>query len=151
MKSRREFKSSALTIGDRVLAACKVGTLLLLIVVLGLRHPSEYRFVPPCPSAQLGLQCAGCGSLRAIHHLTNARAGEAWRHNPAMIVLGMPAILVFMIQQVRVVAGRRGRVWAIPSAFGWAVLALVVVYSIARNLPGAAFDCLRAPTALRSR
>jgi hypothetical protein len=112
--------------------AALVGLILLAggLLVLRGRHPSEMGFLPPCPSRQW----------------LNGRFGEAWRHNPLLIVLGLPAAGLFLAHAARVLAVGRGlRLPKINAALGWAILAGILLFTVARNLPGAAFEWLRPP------
>ncbi|MCC5821789.1 MAG: DUF2752 domain-containing protein [Phycisphaerales bacterium] len=118
--------------------------------VLAVRHPVG--LIPACPTAaHLGFYCPGCGSLRASHHLLNARPAEGWRHNPLLIVVGLPLGVWFAASLCamaafgkRLHAPIRGSVWA------WAALAVILVYTAARNLPGEAFERLRPPEPAQS-
>jgi hypothetical protein len=129
--------------------AALVGLILLAggLLVLRGRHPSEIGFLPACPSRQwLEVHCAGCGSTRAVHFLLNGRFGEAWRHNPLLMLLGLPAAGLYVAHAVRVLAVGRGlRLPKINAALGWAILAGILLFTVARNLPGAAFEWLRPP------
>ncbi len=134
----------------------RLGALLLLLaVILGLavlwaQHPGDLHWLPPCPTLALtGLYCPGCGSLRAVHHLLHGRVALAWHHNPALLLLGLPALLLCALQFGRRAVGGRDALVIFTAApwFGWTVLALLLLFTAARNLPAAAFDWLRPPDA----
>ena len=135
---------------DRWLA----GLLLLaagsVFAVLALRHPAG--MIPGCPTAEYaGFYCPGCGSLRASHHLLNARFAEGWRHNPLLIVLGIPLGVWFTAVLVgAAVFGRRIRPPVRGAGWAWAALAVILVYTVVRNLPGEAFERLRPPETQRA-
>ncbi|MBL0927043.1 MAG: DUF2752 domain-containing protein [Phycisphaerales bacterium] len=131
----------------RLLAAAQLAAGVAAILFLYPRPPTDHAWIPPCPSFRsLGVYCPGCGSLRATHHLLHARLAEAWRFNPALVALGIPAAAAYAAGLVGLLI--RGRWWpraTVPAAAAWALLAAVVLYTIARNLPGAVFEPLRPP------
>lgn len=56
--------------------------------------PAVAGFFPACPFHSLtGLQCPGCGSQRAIHHLLNFDVVTAFQHN-GLLVVSIPYILL---------------------------------------------------------
>lgn len=57
-------------------------------------NPMEAAFFPACPFKSItGLECPGCGSQRAIHHLLNLEIGKAFQYN-ALLILAIPYILL---------------------------------------------------------
>ena len=92
-----------------------------------------------------GLYCTGCGMTRALHLLLHGHPYAAFRMNPLAI-----ASLPFLAGYFGVAAARRlmGRPRpGMPSWVPWALLVLVVAYTVARNLPWMPFVWL-APTGL---
>lgn len=85
-----------------------------------------------CPvRGVLGLDCPGCGSLRALHDLGHGQLVAALDHN-VVLVLVLPLVLVTL---GRWVAGRPPprlltRRWT-PAA----ALTVLVAWTVARNLP----------------
>jgi len=56
--------------------------------------PSEMPFFPACPFKSLtGCPCPGCGSQRAMHDLLHGQPGQAFLHNP-LVVLALPYVLI---------------------------------------------------------
>ena len=60
--------------------------------------PAGSRFYPQCVFYALtGLECPGCGSTRALHHLVHGRVDEAFLMNPflfavvAMLLAALPS------------------------------------------------------------
>jgi hypothetical protein len=100
--------------------------------------------VPLCPlKAATGLDCPLCGGLRAVHALTRFRLGEALDHN-ALFTLSVPFLIVGWVVWMHDAAtrGRDGRIGPRRSAPTWAFPALVAVlvaFGVARNLPGLAW------------
>lgn len=145
----RKPKTAGLRARDRWAAGLLLAAAGAVFVALGVRHPSAW--VPACPtSAYAGFYCPGCGSLRASHHLLNARFADGWRHNPLLIVLGIPLGVWFAaVLFAAAVFGRRLRAPIRGAAWAWAALAVILVYAVVRNLPGEAFERLRPPESQR--
>lgn len=102
-------------------------------------NPHEPGNFPTCPSLALfGFHCPGCGSTRCVHSLTHGDFATAWSMNPLTIFALAYLVWAF--------AGWCGRVWfklpdrrrARPKLI-WAILAVVVIFGIARNTPWGAF------------
>ncbi|MFD0975553.1 DUF2752 domain-containing protein [Salinimicrobium gaetbulicola] len=71
--------------------------LLALIVVYAVYDPSKNGFFPPCPFHSFtGLQCPGCGSQRAVHHLLNFDIISAVHQN-ALLVIAIPYVLLGLL------------------------------------------------------
>lgn len=121
--------------------------------VLWLSPPGSGVPYPPCPTyAWLGMYCPGCGSTRALSALLHGHLAAAWSYNPALVVAGAPVIA--WLAGSALVAAVRDR-WptprrAVPSVAGWTILALLLAYSVLRNMPGKSFDWLRPPSSLQS-
>lgn len=96
--------------------------------------PYESGHYPTCPTLALtGLYCAGCGALRAVHDLTHLDLVGAWGMNP-LVVLALPAIVVAWVLWLRREWTGAPRRWIAPAGAVWAIFAVVVGYSIARNI-----------------
>jgi len=123
------------------------------VAVLARRHPADLGFLPPCPTASLGFACAGCGSTRALHFLLQGDLAAAWRHNPALLVVGVPSALVAggacLVALVRGAWPRSPLSPRLAARLGFVLVIALVGWSIARNLPGEAFTSLRPPAARR--
>lgn len=148
MTTPRQEANSADACG-RLGAWARVFGLFALLALLAWRNPVEQRWIPPCPVSGTGFLCPGCGSLRAIHYLTRLHLQEALQANILMVVVGVPAILCFVREQARTIAGRRVASSVSPY-LAWIILGIILAFTVARNLPGGAFDGLR-PAPLSSR
>jgi hypothetical protein len=109
--------------------------------VLFLFNPAEYHFYPVCWFYRTtGLLCPGCGGLRAMHQLSHGHVLEALRFNAAAVA-GIPFVAAYAWrrfqtrQQLRAHSPRR------TSLIVCAVVALILIFGIVRNLPQ--FDWLR--------
>lgn len=91
---------------------------------------------PVCPLyAVTGLYCPGCGSLRSLHSLANADLMAAFARNPIM----PPLMLILAVVFVRWAFLRwRGKplTWNPPTWLPVAIGVGVIVYGVARNIPG---------------
>ena len=57
-----------------------------MVFLYGNNNPESNGFFPSCPFHKYtGLDCPGCGSQRAAHHLLNGHIGEAFAFNPLMV------------------------------------------------------------------
>ena len=124
-----------------VLPAAVVGTLATATVALNLRDPHVQGTWGICPTkAVLGIECPGCGGLRAVNDLTNLQLVDAISSNLAFVA----AIPVLAYVFARWSMGRwRGRAWD-PSerAMNLSGLTLVVVltvFTVLRNVPAGAW------------
>lgn len=108
--------------------------LLPLMVVLFLFNPAQNSFYPFCVFSKLtGLQCPGCGGLRAAHQLLHGNVLTAFRFNP-LVVGALPIVLFLLVRRWvrgpgRPVSARTMAVWA------WIAFAVLTVFGILRNLP----------------
>jgi hypothetical protein len=107
------------------------------VVALGLvlRDPHGTGSWGVCPLyAVTGLYCAGCGGLRATHDLLVGDVAGAWAMNPLWVLL-VPVLVALWARWLSR-AVRTGRMARAPSARVALVAgAVVVLYSVARNVP----------------
>jgi hypothetical protein len=86
--------------------------------------PATAQFYPHCVFHDLtGLQCPGCGTTRALHHLLHGDVAGALRLN-AMLFAGVP---------FGIVATASRRVATHPMT-GWVALGVTVSWWLVRNL-----------------
>jgi hypothetical protein len=102
-----------------VISAAAIGA-----VILYRFDPTTVHFYPPCLfHALTGLQCPGCGTTRALHHLLHGDLAGAFRLNAMLFAVAPFAALV--------TASRR---LATHPITGWAVVGVTVMWWVARNL-----------------
>ena len=119
-RARKRYEAWA---GAAVFAA-----LFALTATVSPERPGHY---PICPfRAITGYACPGCGSLRTLHDLAHGQFTVALTHN-AMLVTMLPFATVAWL---RTVIGRTGTV-ATPHWLNCAAMAVLVVWTVVRNLP----------------
>ena len=112
-----------------------------LMAAWGFLHhhtPGQSAFLPPCLFHSLtGLLCTGCGITRATHALAHGNVALALSMNP-LAVVGLPAGALVWINEG---LGRPARfdAWVrwLRDARVWA--AVVLIFTVARNVPGVTF------------
>ncbi len=93
-------------------------------VILYRFNPATVHFYPSCVfHALTGLQCPGCGTTRALHHLLHGDVAGAFRLN-AMLFVAVPFGALASVSR---------RVATHPLT-GWVALAATVGWWIGRNL-----------------
>ena len=94
-----------------------------------------------CPIYELtGLYCPGCGSGRAAQALLRGDLRACLGHNLLALPLGLLCGGVLGWEYLRVVFPGLGLKKArLPDRFGGAVLALLLIFTLLRNLPAFAF------------
>jgi hypothetical protein len=104
---------------------------------VGTVDPNEPGHYPTCPFlAVTGWFCPGCGSLRALHALVHGDLRSALARNPLMVIT-VPALALWWAAWLVRAVRQRSRRWAAPAWSIWALLVVVLVFAVARNVPGA--------------
>ena len=112
-------------------------------VALFFLNPSEHSFFPKCALYMAtGFSCPGCGSTRALYQLTHGDVLEAMRLNPGLIALITLGITDYVRFVVSVIRGN-----PFQTLFGrlkllGALMGVMLVYGIIRNLPWPLFESL---------
>jgi len=114
------------------------GGMAVLLVILYLFPPESHGFYPRCLFHEAtGLQCPGCGGLRATHLLLRGDVSAAWRMNQ-LLVAAIPAGAMLGVVEWR--ARRRGRSWIGAAERGhwvWVLVGAIFLFAVVRNLlPG---------------
>lgn len=88
-----------------------------------------------CPTAMLGFACPACGSLRAVHDLTQGDLAAAASSN-LLLVLAVPVALLLWLRWV--LRARRGlpAVLAPPVWLWWTLGVVVALFTVLRNSGG---------------
>ncbi|MGC4112465.1 MAG: DUF2752 domain-containing protein [Nocardioides sp.] len=107
-------------------------------VALHVRDPHVRHSWGVCPLYALtGVYCPGCGGLRAVNDLGNGHLGAALSSN-LLLVLALPFALALFVRWSHAAwTGREvSAVPALPRSVTIGLVALVVAFTVARNLPG---------------
>ena len=127
--SRRNRTNRWIFLGGAVAAA-------IALLPLYFFNPVEHSFFPRCFfHSMTGLDCPGCGGLRATHQLLHGDFVAALRLNALFVGL-LPIGAFFGLRQL--VFLTTGRLWPQPfRSARWAVLiaAMVIAFGILRNVP----------------
>ena len=93
--------------------------------------PATSRFYPRCGFHVLtGLDCPGCGSTRALHHLLHGRFEEALRFNALLYVI----IALAIVAAPSLFRGKTPR-FMTTRWLAWTTLVVLTGWWIVRNLP----------------
>jgi len=110
---------------------------ILVAWILWRFNPTQHGFYPRCALyVTTGIQCPGCGGLRAIHQLLHGNFRQALSLNP-IAVLSLPVAAFYTVRCIQ--SQWKGVPMTLPfrhKPHVWAILGgLVVGFTIARNLP----------------
>lgn len=109
----------------------------LATLALHLRDPHVQGSWGFCPSALLGLDCPFCGSLRAVHLLTDLDLAAAASSNLVLVAAAPVAVVVWFVVLGRAARGRNSLFPTVPAAVWWFVAGALLVFTVLRNLPWA--------------
>ncbi|MFE5404728.1 DUF2752 domain-containing protein [Streptomyces sp. NPDC056580] len=102
---------------------------------VGAVDPNEPGHYPVCPLYRLtGLYCPGCGGLRSAHAFVHGDLLGALRDNAAGVAAYLGFAVLWTVWVVNAARGRPAR-FEPGTAPTWAVGALLVVFTVVRNLP----------------
>jgi Protein of unknown function (DUF2752) len=121
---------------ERLTASAVVALAAGGLSVVYLLDPGTSDLYPPCPFLALtGFYCPGCGTLRALHQLSLGHPVAALDLNPLMVLL-LPFVAYFLASHtVLALTGRPLKKIFVRPELIWALLGLVLVYWLLRNLP----------------
>jgi hypothetical protein len=126
-----------LTISINLFAA--VGIIALGFVLFKF-DPEQHAFYPKCLlHALTGLNCAGCGSLRATHHLLHGEFSSAFRCNLLLVLAGILPIAVCYRWMRGESPTRLAQRYSSKPALAWVFLGVALLFTVLRNLPLPAF------------
>ncbi len=117
-----------------------VVVIIALVCLYKTFSPSEVGIFPRCPTKLVfGIECPGCGSQRAIHHLLNFEIAEAIQMN-ILVVLSIPYLIIWSCFAIyfrstdnptdRVLKWRK-RLFSTTALY--ILLAIIVIFTIVRN------------------
>jgi hypothetical protein len=95
--------------------------------------PEEHRFYPRCLFYSLtGVQCPGCGGLRAMHRLLHGEFAAAWHLNPIVLILFPVAAAWSLLYLFKRELAERCALLIRQPAFLWTACAAAVLFSVVR-------------------
>jgi hypothetical protein len=131
----------------RLRAPLAVGAVTVLAsVYLGLVDPNTPGHYPLCPTKAItGLDCPGCGGLRAVHALLHGDLMGALDHNAFIVLVVLPVSVVLWARWMwhawkgpePTPAGEGGDSVDVPMpspALLWSLVVLGVVFMVVRNV-----------------
>jgi hypothetical protein len=108
--------------------------------VVAFVDPHEPGHYPACPSLYLtGYYCPGCGGLRMTHSLLHGDLAHAFSMNPLVLLLLPVFALVWVQWTVSAARGERLNTVLLRPKVLAALVVLLLVYWVVRNLPFAQF------------
>lgn len=106
-------------------------------VALHVRDPHQQGSWGICPTKLVtGLDCPGCGGLRAVNDLTHADLVGAASSNLLLVALVPVLVLAWLWWVRRAVRGERWRPGRWTPVWTVALAVVTVVFAVVRNLPG---------------
>ena len=127
----------------RIGIAGVVFLVLVFFVVMFWFEPEKSGVFPPCLfHALTGWYCPGCGSARGLHQLLHGHVLTAFGLNPLM-VLSLPFLSYGLISRILFLGtNRRLPSVFIPARWIWALLTVIILFWILRNIPHYPFTLL---------
>ena len=107
------------------------------VIVLFSFDPAQNSFYPRCTIKQLtGLDCPGCGGLRATHQLLHGQVLAAFRLNPLFVTLAPLAAAWLAWAGVQIFRRRTFPEIPLTPRRVWLLVAVTLGFSVLRNMPG---------------
>jgi hypothetical protein len=105
------------------------------LAVLFFFDPATHGFYPRCAFHELtGLECPGCGTLRALHQLLHGNFLAAWRLNCFVVSLLPVGIWLGFREFLWLATGKKLPGVVTRPVFGWALVAGMIIFGILRNV-----------------
>ncbi|MFI9624231.1 DUF2752 domain-containing protein [Streptomyces sp. NPDC052042] len=118
--------------------AAPVATLAVVVGAfgyVGAVDPNEPGHYPVCPLLRLtGLYCPGCGGLRSAHAFAHGDLAAALGSNALAVAGYVLFAVLWVVWTARAVRGRPMALAARPAVW-WGIGAVLIVFSVVRNLP----------------
>lgn len=104
------------------------------------RDPSVSGSYPRCPfQAFTGLDCPGCGSMRGTHALLHGDLAGAVSHNLLLIPGALLVLWLWLVWTADAATGRQLPTLRPTPLVSTVLVATVVVFTVARNVPAMVF------------
>jgi len=122
--------------GARLGLWAPTASLAVALAWLFLFDPATSGFYPQCYFHKwTGLQCPGCGGLRATHQLLHGHVAEAFRLNPLFVGLLPFGAWLAARWAARLFSGRRRPAPFLTPRFAWILLGVAALFGVLRNIP----------------
>jgi hypothetical protein len=107
---------------------------LIAAIILFVFNPAQTTFYPTCQfKALTGLDCPGCGGLRALHQLLHGNVAAAFRLNALLVTL-LPVGAWWAYRWVLATVMGRGQCVVVRPLWIWVGCAVLVIFGVVRNL-----------------
>lgn len=122
--------------GERLLAATAAAAMGAGSAVVALLDPSKSGFYPTCPLLTItGFACPGCGLTRGFHAFFHGDIIPALDFNLLLPVWVVVFGYVFVSLVLLAVRGRGLPMWPTRPKFLFAMVGVLVVFGVVRNIP----------------
>ncbi|MFP3990722.1 DUF2752 domain-containing protein [Streptomyces sp. E11-3] len=112
-----------------------LGAVVGAFAYVGTVDPNEPGHYPACPLLALtGILCPGCGGLRSAHAFANGDLPAALGANVFAVAAFVAFAAIWVLWVTRAARGRPLRI-ALRNAHQWSIGAVLLVFSVVRNLP----------------
>ncbi|MFG3468988.1 DUF2752 domain-containing protein [Streptomyces sp. NPDC047982] len=102
---------------------------------VGAVDPNEPGHYPVCPLLRLtGLYCPGCGGLRSAHAFAQGDIAAALGSNALAVAGYVLFAVLWVVWTARAARGRPMSIAASPAVW-WGIGAVLIAFSVVRNLP----------------
>jgi len=126
-------------VGNALCLLLGVAALAAAVYVVYTHDPADGGYYPVCVFHKLtGLDCPGCGTLRAVHQLLHGHLLAALRLN-ALSVCMLPVLVVVIARNSLAAwqgtAARWPRPRWVPAGWRWWLVGLIIAFGVLRNVP----------------
>ncbi|KNB52661.1 membrane protein [Streptomyces caatingaensis] len=105
-------------------------------VLVGVVDPYVPGHYPACPLLRrTGVYCPGCGGLRGLHALVHGDLAAAVHANALAVVGYAVFVPLWVLWCVRAARHGGGLPLRVTRGRGWALTAVVLAFTVVRNLP----------------
>jgi len=88
-----------LLVKPNIVSACFISIMIAIGCIIYFFSPGEYSFYPPCLFKLItGLDCPGCGGIRAVYSLLHGQFLSAADYNLLLVTI-LPVLLINLVAQ----------------------------------------------------
>ncbi len=128
---------------ERILAGAGVVVTMTGAFIVGYFNPTTVRFFPVCPLYSItGILCPGCGLTRGFHFLFYGDVLTALHFNALLPIYLFFFLYLFAALILICARGRGLKFPAFSPAAIWSFFAIMLMFTICRNLPFYPFTLL---------